>query len=208
MNISLIGMSGSGKSYWSKKLAAYGYRVYCVDDLIEEKLGAELQRLGYRGIGDVAKWMGQPFDTQYKETSSTYLHFENEVMREVLSGLQTNNTVSEHVVIDTTGSLVYTDKTLQQKLKELTHVVYLETPQSVQQQMYEVFIKHPKPVIWGESFVKQRGESDMDALKRCYPELLAFRTKAYETLANKAVAYYTRHGRDFTLATFIEELTR
>ena len=67
-------MSGSGKSYWSKKLQAKGFKRFCCDDLIEKKLENELKKLGYSGIQDVAKWMGQPFDTQYLRSSKEYLN--------------------------------------------------------------------------------------------------------------------------------------
>ena len=38
MKISIVGMSGSGKTYWSKKLESEGFKRFCCDDLIEEKL--------------------------------------------------------------------------------------------------------------------------------------------------------------------------
>ena len=36
--ITLIGMSGSGKSYWSKKFKKAGFTIYSIDDLISEKI--------------------------------------------------------------------------------------------------------------------------------------------------------------------------
>ena len=38
MKLSLIGMSNSGKSYWSKKLEDYGFKRFSSDDYIEEIL--------------------------------------------------------------------------------------------------------------------------------------------------------------------------
>ena len=37
---SLIGMSGTGKSHWTRKLLGAGFRAICVDDCIEKKLNA------------------------------------------------------------------------------------------------------------------------------------------------------------------------
>jgi dephospho-CoA kinase len=42
IKLSLIGMSGAGKSHWAQKLAAAGFRVISIDDRIEEKLAPEL----------------------------------------------------------------------------------------------------------------------------------------------------------------------
>src|ERR1035437_10192105 len=38
IKLSLIGMSGAGKSHWARKLAAAGFRVIGIDDRIERKL--------------------------------------------------------------------------------------------------------------------------------------------------------------------------
>ena len=62
IKLSLIGMSGAGKSYWAQKLADAGFRVIGIDDRIEEKLAPELAAGGHSGIGGVAAWMGWPDD--------------------------------------------------------------------------------------------------------------------------------------------------
>ena len=67
IKLSLIGMSGAGKSHWAQKLAAAGFRVLSIDDRIEKKLAPELAAGGYRGIGGVAAWMGWPDDQAYRE---------------------------------------------------------------------------------------------------------------------------------------------
>ena len=75
MKLSIIGMSGSGKSYWSKKLQEEkGFKRFCCDDIIEQKLSHELKKFGYSGLHDVGKWMGQPFDPQYvKRSKNIYI---------------------------------------------------------------------------------------------------------------------------------------
>ena len=44
VNLALIGMSGAGKSYWSKKMEEKGYRWYNCDEMIAERLGPETSR--------------------------------------------------------------------------------------------------------------------------------------------------------------------
>ena len=56
MHITLIGMSGIGKSHWSKKMEALGYRRYSCDELIAERLGERLEKKG-KATHSLAKWM-------------------------------------------------------------------------------------------------------------------------------------------------------
>lgn len=117
MKLSLIGMSGSGKSYWSKKLQEQkGFKRFCSDDLIEKKLSSELKKFGYSGLHDVAKWLGQPFNLQNEERSRKYLYFEKEAMREILKAIEHSNNYNENIVVDTTGSVIYTEKWILEKL--------------------------------------------------------------------------------------------
>ncbi len=73
IKLSLIGMSGAGKSHWAQKMAAAGLRVISIDDRIEKKLAPELAAGGYRGIGGVAAWMGWPDQPTYREREQKYL---------------------------------------------------------------------------------------------------------------------------------------
>ncbi|MEK7623365.1 MAG: hypothetical protein AAB408_01700 [Patescibacteria group bacterium] len=65
--LTLIGMSNVGKSFWSQKLADVGFSRYCCDDLIETKLAPQLLAQGYKGIADVAAWLGLPYEPQFKK---------------------------------------------------------------------------------------------------------------------------------------------
>src|ERR1039457_799049 len=107
MKISLIGMSGSGKSYWSKQLEKKGFKRFGCDDMIEKKLHIDLNRLGLNGIHDVAKWMGYPYEKKYKTANKKYLDLEKQIMREILYFLKNEAKTDENIVIDTTGSVIY-----------------------------------------------------------------------------------------------------
>ncbi len=146
MIISFIGMSGAGKSHWAKILEREkGYKKYSCDELIEKDLTPELALLGYKGVNDVSRWMGQPYDGRYTANSRRYLELEAKVLGESLGKIEN----SKDVVIDTTGSVVYLPPKLLQKLKQFTKVVYLETPEFVMEKMINLYLADPKPVIWG-----------------------------------------------------------
>ena len=177
-------MSGSGKTYWSKQLANLGFKHICCDDLIEEKLKNELKGWGYSGINDIARWMGQPYDSQYKHTSKKYLNFEKQVMDEIFNSIEMNANKDNKIVIDTTGSIIYTGKNILKKLKKYTKVIYLHVSSEIIKELHDLYIFDPKPVIWGNLFNKDNSETDKEALARCYPQLLSYRTKEYQKIAD------------------------
>ncbi len=206
MIVTLVGISGSGKSFWSKKLEKKGFIRICCDDLIEEKLSHELKKLGYTGIQDVAKWMGYPYEHRYKKTSAKYLQYEIEVMREVIEKIKTAS--DENIVVDTTGSLIYTHADILNQLSQYSKMVYLHTPYRVKRQMFELFVRDPKPIIWGDAFSLQEGESPKEALARCYEKLLLFRTDKYKKLAEIIFDYHLLRHERFSEDLLLEVIER
>lgn len=205
MILALIGMSNSGKTYWSKKLEKIGFKRFGCDDIIEKKLEKELINLGYSGINDVAKWMGQPYDKQYPQTSTKYLDFEKESLNEILK-IFNHKSISGNIVIDTTGSVIYTGNKILAKLRMLTKVIYLDTPKYVQDEMYQSYLKNLKPVIWGDAFCRQNGESDIETLKRCYPYFLEYRTRKYQEIAHYKFDYVQIRDSIFTTYHFLKHI--
>jgi shikimate kinase len=205
MIYTIIGMSNSGKSYWSSKLAEeMGFVRYCVDDMIEEKLAPYLIDNGYKGIADVSKWMGQPYEERYGQNSDKYLQFEEETMNQILDKLAIN--IQSDVVIDTTGSVIYTSESILSKIKNQSKVVYLETPAEIVDEMLEKYLKEPKPVFWGKSFDKKEEETNLEALSRCYPELLKFRQARYKVIADITIDYFTLRAENFDLDQFLKTI--
>jgi len=203
MRISLIGMAGSGKSYWSKKLGQHGFRRFCCDDLIAAKLAPDL--LGPDGTTmEMGKWMGFPYERHHKKRESTYLTYEIKVLIEILEYLEHhNNTPEENIVVDTTGSVIYTGEEILQKLCRYTTVIYLLTPPEVQEQLLNAYISKPHPMLWGDSFSKKSGETSQEALARCYPQLLSARERLYAQYADVEIDYYGRNKKGFSVIDFL-----
>jgi shikimate kinase len=183
LKLSLIGMSNTGKTYWSNILAQRGFIHICCDDLIEQRLGDELVKLGYSGgIKEIAGWMGQPYDERFAANQQRYLDLEAEVLRETLAGLE-NGSLKGNIIVDTTGSVVHTDPAIRQKLADLTMVIYLETPPEFKQVMFDLYVAEPKPVVWQDKFQLKTGETKAEALARCYPQLLDYRLGLYAEMS-------------------------
>src|SRR5258708_35980370 len=60
LRLALIGMSGSGKTFWTKRLAEAGRPSISCHDQIEKRLASRLAVGGVAGINGVAAWMGVP----------------------------------------------------------------------------------------------------------------------------------------------------
>jgi len=184
--LALVGMSGSGKSFWTKKLAAAGWRSVCCDDLIEQRLATRLAAGGYSGINGVAAWMGWPDSMTYVQREAEYLAEEIGVMDEFLSGLE-KETSGTPIVLDTTGSVIYAQNNILMRLRRQMTVVHLANTEDEQRLLVERYLNDPKPVLWRGTFHVKDHETPRETVARCYPLLIAARRKSYETLAHCAV---------------------
>jgi len=207
IHLALIGMSGTGKSYWSSKLINHGFHSFCCDDLIEKKLEDFLWLPNGKKLS-MAEWMGHPYEPQYIQAEQNYLEFEVEMMESICSFLREDVYQGKNVVVDTTGSLIYTGETLIGCLKEITTIVYLKAQLGSIKTMYETFLRDPKPVLWQGRFNKQPQESNQEALLRCYPELLRSRQREYERYADVVIDFETLHKRGFGVKGFLETIQK
>lgn len=182
LRLALIGMSGAGKTFWTRRIAETGVPVISCDDVIEEKLASRLKAGGYAGINGVAAWMGWPDSTTYAEREAQYLAEEIATLDEILSGLEKD--LQRSLVMDTTGSVIYVGNHLLMRLRRLMKVVYLAASEAEQQLLIERYLGDPKPVLWRGAFVPKSGETPRETVARCYPNLIAARRQSYAALAH------------------------
>ena len=185
MLLSLIGMSGSGKTHWSRKLAEAGYERIGCDDRIEQRLTEAGHLNGRGGIGSVAGWLGQPHETGFAQREAAYLAAERAVVNDILDkidrGIDTGR--ATNLAIDTTGSVIYLGEEICRRLQAQTTIVYLETSPEELEEMFRQYLADPKPVMWSDAFRRREGETDQAALQRCYRDLLHTRRALYTLYA-------------------------
>ena len=189
MRLSLIAMSGSGKSYWSAKLAQHGFQHFDCDCRIALKLGSALT--GADGtLRSLGEWMGFPYQDGYQDRETQYLAYEKKVLAEIFAAIQ-NQPLDRQpkIVIDTTGSVIYTGEKCLDQLRRLTTVVYLEIPFDLKDQMLAAYRANPRPVLWQDKFVRKPREKNTEALARCYAELLSERERLYKHYAHVTIPY-------------------
>ena len=186
------------------KLAAHGFRRFCCDDLIAAELAPELSRPDGT-IMSLGEWMGFPYESWYEEKEAKYLGCEIEVLRRILEHLEHPESIPDKdLVIDTTGSVIYTGENILAGLRRHTTVVHIATPPAVQEQMLKAYVANQRPVLWRSLFSKQPNETNEEALARCYPGLLLARERLYERYSDVTIDYYQAIESGFGLHDLLE----
>jgi shikimate kinase len=195
LRIALVGMSGTGKTFWAKRLAASGRQSISCDDRIEQRLRSHLAADGYTGTSGVAAWMGWPDSSTYAQRESDYLAAEIAALDELLTELERDP--GRELVLDTTGSVIYTGNNILMRLRRQMTIVYLAASAQEQQLLIERYLNDPKPVLWRGAFQPKNGETPRETVARCYPTLVSARRQSYEALAHCTLPAADLH----TLAT-------
>jgi shikimate kinase len=183
--IALVGMSGVGKSHWGKRLEGKGFQRFDCDTEIA-KLGAMVDLDGTSSpVHAIGAWMGMPWSEGYKARETRYLALEKEV---TLQAIERAKASEGPLVIDCTGSVIYLGKEVLEALRSAAHVVHIQAPQSLHRTLLQRYTRKPKPIVWKDAFRIQLGETNEQALARCYPGLLNFREERYRALAHRGVS--------------------
>ncbi len=185
------------------KLVEHGFRRFCCDDLIAAKLDPELTRPDGTTM-ELGQWMGFPYEPHYRERESKYLAYEIEVLTEILEYLESRKSnPEEKIVLDTTGSVIYTEERILRRLRRYTTVIYLSIPPEVRGQLLKAYLSNPHPMLWRNVFNKDPDETEQEALARCYPRLVVARERLYEHYANVTIDYYRRSEEGFGVSDLL-----
>ncbi|MBC8465376.1 MAG: hypothetical protein H8D63_03350 [Parcubacteria group bacterium] len=176
LRLAFVGMSNVGKSMRAKSLAQdCNFFHYNVDTHIADDLG-------FADVRAIGKWLGYPDGSGYKEREKKYLELEN-----LHTNLGILSTGGKSLVFDTTGSVVYLPDETTKWLKNNTLIVYLVIDKNNVEEMTERFFENIKPLIWGDMFVKEEGQSTEEAIRRSYPSLLHYRAEKYAGIAHLTI---------------------
>lgn len=103
MNITLIGMPGSGKSFVGGKLAErLGYELIELDSLLEEEAGTPLPSI-------VEEWGRERFLAKQSDDAISYTKGRNDI------------------VVSPGGSIIYSENAMKH-LSDISKIIYLESP--------------------------------------------------------------------------------
>ena len=178
LRLAFIGMSNIGKSFRSKELSNdKDFVISSIDEGICEKINIKEEK-------DLGEWFGYPYEKDFSLKQKKYLEIEDSLTK----GVQIPQ--NENFILDTTGSVIYLPEVTHKFLKDNFFIIHFEVPSENIKKMIEEYCAEPKSVVWGDIFNQKENESDAEALKRCYPELLAFRTEKYRALADISINFF------------------
>lgn len=193
LKIAFIGMSNTGKSFRSDELhQIQDFNYVHVDDKIEEELQLS-------SMAEMAAWMGYPFDERYEKRSKRYLALEEKYTHKTEYIHSQKN-----FVLDTTGSVIYLSEETKQYLKDNFLLILLDIEQDQLEKMKELFFKEPKSVYWGNSFSQKNENDTIDAVRRCYPQLLSDRKNQYRELADIIIPGEISQYKGLSIHRFLE----
>ena len=176
LKLALIGMSNIGKSYSGMRLATdYDFILIEVDKLIWEELGET-------DMDAFAAWQGQPYSEGYDARERESIALETRATAHSLT------TQARNPLLDTTGSVIYTDSAVLAQLSADWFTVYIEAAPEHLERLQQLYFAQPKPLAWAGHFSMQDGMDEMQSLRACYPKLLAARHDAYSRLADHTIS--------------------
>jgi shikimate kinase len=201
-SLTVIGMSGLGKSYWSKQLAQHaGFERFGCDQRIDQAVVEEIKCMGTND--SPASWLGQPYSPHFAEREAIYLNLESSVMQDAVSFLRAPGAPQRRLV-DTGGSVIYVATSILDELRAHSRIVCLDfSPESVES-LYQQYLAKPRPVVWRDHYQRRDDESDLQALARCYKLLLKSRGEAYRALADVIIPFDEYRKEDFTVDRFLQ----
>lgn len=202
MFLSLVGMSGIGKSYWAGRLAGQGFVRFDCDGLIAEQLGLATTE-PENAVEALGSWSGLPTESRYQRMIDRYLACEIRVMNEILAAMA-HVPAGTNLVIDTTGSVIYTGREILNHLRRQTHIVYLKTTAEIHAQMLQAYLAAPRPLVWQGLFQQATEEPLEQAFQRNYANLLTSRHQQYQQLCHLALDYEAHHRPGLTPADFLQ----
>ncbi len=176
LRIALIGMSNIGKSYTGLRLAtAFDFELIEVDKLIRETLGHD-------DMEAFAAWQGQPYSEGYEAREAESRALESAATQRAL------NWESGNAILDTTGSVIYTEHSVQKTLVRDWFVIHISASDDAVERLKLQYFKQPKPLMWNGHYTRQPGQKPDNAILECYPKLLASRAADYGALADVTIS--------------------
>jgi len=194
LRIALIGMSNIGKSYTGMRLAtAFDFDLIEVEKLIRAELGHD-------DMDAFAAWQGQPYSDGYAEREAESKRLESAATLKALKNEVGN------AVLDTTGSVIYTDKSVQDNLVKHWYTIHISASDDAVERLKVQYFMQPKPLMWNGHFRQKPGQNSDEAILESYPKLLASRAKAYAALADTTIGSDVILDTSLTIEDIFERL--
>jgi dephospho-CoA kinase len=191
--ITLIGMSGAGKTTLSNCLEENGWKIFSVDYYIGKKLPSYLSReVTVDDLSSLSEFLGHytvEDAGEFRRRHNIFREAEIEVMYDVLDKARKS---PEPCVIDTSGSFCeLEDLALYDCIGRSTQIVYLDVSEAKQTELFERALKNPKPLYYPSDFFEKAlkdyndSEQDRSLFEFMFPRLFISRLPKYKWLVEE-----------------------
>ena len=198
-----IGMSGIGKSYWTKQLSQIGFATIDCDTQVIAEVSRQAN-LSFSTLSEAGTWLQLPYNEGFNERQSLFMDCEKQVLQKILNNvLEDQKTENTRYVIDMGGSAIYTGEKLVAKLKENLLLIYFDISEDAYEMMLQNYMANPCPVIWKDQFKPKTGETIEETLKNCYANLIQYRRKIYLELADIVIPYEIHRQANWKAQDFL-----
>ena len=206
--ITLMGMSGAGKTHASCMLARHGWRHYSCDYMIGTKF-LNIPGVSREDLRPLSAFVGQVGNPakgglgleEFKRRQNLYYDAEcrslEDASREIVL---LKGGGAGHFINDSTGSLCeIDDQVLLDRIGSLTLFVYIRASREEEMEILERSRQYPKPLFfprdrfdeWLEDFMRQKGIAAVEAIEPdefsrwVFPRLFESRLPKYQALADR-----------------------
>ncbi|MGH1397906.1 MAG: hypothetical protein ACRBCT_01700 [Alphaproteobacteria bacterium] len=193
--ITLLGMSGAGKTHFSARMVGWGWSHYSNDYEIAKRLGISVT---VDDLSALSAFVGQVGDVErgglsleeFKRRQVAYMDAEMDVLRDMPEG-------AARLVNDSTGSFCeIEDEGVIAEVAAKSTLVYIETDAASHEEVIQRAVEYPKPLYfppalfdgWVEEYCEVQGTQvdgivPNDFSAWVFPKLFASRLPKYERLA-------------------------
>ena len=206
-SITLMGMSGIGKSHLALMMKNWGWGIYSCDvaigqkylaDDLKETLGPDT-KITAENISLLSDFIGKVGNMPYQEFKRRQKLYYNAEMAALEEAI-TRSAQNDKFVIDSTGSLCeIEDKSLLEKIGKNSLLVYIKTSKEQENEILERAQQYPKPLFypparldaWVHEYMQVFGAQNEDNIpandfaRWVFPRLLEARLPKYQSLAER-----------------------
>ncbi len=213
-NWGFIGMSGIGKSYWTKQLSQIGFSTIDCDAEVIKEVSKQAQ-IPFSTLSEAGTWLQLPHQEGFEQREALFMQCEKQVIEQLLDKNFDNNidsNVNNHqqklientrYIIDMGGSVIYTGDEVLAKLKNNLLLIFFDASEEVYKQMLANYFANPCPVLWKGQFKQQEGQSIADAFIESYANLINYRRKMYLELADIVIPYNVHRQANWKAEDFL-----
>jgi len=207
--LTLIGMSGVGKSHWGCKLEQWGWHNHSCDHLIgteylKEELGggAGISADDILGLSEFVGQVGDPSKggldlAEFQRRQKMYYDAETQSL---VDAARVIDHTDGNVIIDSTGSICENeDESVLQAVGDKSLFVYLKVRQAGHAEILKRAVDYPKPLYFPPAFLLERlgkyqeqfdvpsveAIDPVEFLRWVFPFLFESRLEKYQSLADR-----------------------